>query len=99
MKVYVDPDTIRRKGDRVKMWEVYNHKSAYLSDHGAALSSRQQTEYDCTEERYRPLVVTTFSGNMLKGKPLDSNADEGRWLPIPPGTVSKSLWKYACDKR
>ncbi len=41
--VYVDPDTVRRKGDLVKMWELYDFKTVQTVDGDSYLSSKHQT--------------------------------------------------------
>lgn len=98
--VYVDPDTIRRKGDRVKMWELYDYKTALNTASGPSSSNRQQSEYDCPEERTRTLAAQTYSGNMLSGKFLKNYTfDEDQWQPIPPGTLGQALWQFACSKK
>ena len=93
--VYVDPDTVRRKGDRVKMWELNDYKTSVRN---SVLSSREQSEYDCTEERTRTLAITTFSGNMLGGKLLYSGSEGSNWHPVAPRTVGQALWKFACKQ-
>ena len=46
--VYVDPDTIRRNGDMVEMWALYDYKTAQPTAGDAFLSSKVQNEYNCT---------------------------------------------------
>jgi hypothetical protein len=96
--VYVDPDTIRRKGDLVKMWYLHDFKTTQTVLKKSYLSSRSQDEYDCTEDRHRALASTSFSGNMGSGKVRSSYSIKGKWEPVPPGTITQSLWKVACDK-
>ena len=93
---YVDPDTIRRKGDLVKMWELNDYKTG-SSD--GSLSSKQHTEYDCTEERMRVLALLAFSGNMGSGTLVSLNYAEGVWIPLAPDSSGYAIWKYACGKR
>lgn len=97
--IYVDSDTIRRKGDRVKMWELYDHATARVTTYGPVLSSRTQSEYDCAEERSRRLALALFSDHMLTGGLLSSISQETTWDPVAPGTLGQSLWKFACDKK
>lgn len=54
--MYVDPDTIRRNGDLVKMWHLSNRKT--MEWYGFIKSQR---EYDCVEARRRLLAVSIFS--------------------------------------
>jgi len=97
--VYADPDTIRRKGDLVKMWYLHDFKTTQTVLKKSYLSSRSQDEYDCTEDRHRALASTSFSGNMGSGKVRSSYSIKGKWEPVPSGTMTQTLWKVACDKQ
>jgi hypothetical protein len=98
MTIYLDPDTIRREGDLVKIWGLYDYKTARTAAGISHLSLKNQSEYDCTEERTRMLAFTEFSGNMGKGDVVFSNSDEQKWKPVAPGSVGQTLWKAACAK-
>lgn len=97
--VFVDPDTIFRKGEVVKLWVLYDSKTAQFGRGGPLLSTRAESEFDCIEERSRILALTDFSGNEGSGKVVYSNSDEQKWEPVIPGSVSQTLWKVACDKK
>ena len=94
--VYVDPDTIRRKGDLAKMWSLSDYKTG-SSD--GSLSTKAQIEYDCTEERMRVLAMMGFSGNMGSGTLVSFNSTEGVWIPLAPDSAGYAIWKFACGKR
>jgi hypothetical protein len=96
--VYVDPDTIRRKGDLVKMWELYDFKIIRTVAGDSYFSSKAQIENDCAEERRRTLAFTWFSENMGSGKVVFSESYEGRWAPVVPDTIGLMLWTFACRK-
>ena len=66
--VYADRDTIRRKGDLVKMWYLSDFKTIQTVAGNSFLSEKDQSEFDCAEERTRLLAVTKFSGNMGRGQ-------------------------------
>jgi hypothetical protein len=99
MTVYADPDTIRRKGELVKMWSLYDFKTEQYVRGVLLLSSKGQIEYDCAEERLRGLAVAEFSGNMGKGTVVYTDSSEGMWNPVPPHGVVQALWKVACGKQ
>ena len=98
MTTYANPDTIRRKGDLVKMWTLFDFKTAEHVADTTHLSFKEQDEYDCTKLRTRRLAGRFFSGNMGSGKVVYSNATKDKWGPVPPGSVSHDLWKLACSK-
>jgi len=99
MTTYADPGTIRREGNLVKMWELFDHKMTQTIGVGLFMSRKDQREYDCTKERYRLLTFTQFSGNMGSGTVGYSSSGEGQWIPVQPGSLDQSLLKVACAKQ
>ena len=99
MTGYADPDSIRRKGELVKMWSLYDFKTVQYVLGVAFLSSKGQIEYDCAEERLRGLAVAEFSGNMGKGTVVYTDSSEGTWIPVAPHGVVQALWIVACGKK
>jgi hypothetical protein len=99
LTVYVDPDTIRRKGNLAKMWELYDYKTVQTVAGDSLLSIKRYNEYDCTEERTRMLGYTWFSGNMGNGNVVYSTNDVQQWEPVVSGSIDRSLWKVACSKK
>lgn len=99
LKVYVDPDSIRRKGNLAKMWQLYDYKTVQTVAGDSLLSIKRYNEFDCTEERTRMLAYTWFSGNMATGKVVYSTPDEQQWEPVIPRTINRTLWKVACEKK
>ena len=97
--VYADPDTISRKGDLAKMWELFDFMTTQNIGVGLFMSRKDQREYNCTKERYRVLTFTQFSGNMGSGKVGYSNSDEQQWVPVEPENTAQGLWKVACGKK
>jgi hypothetical protein len=97
--VYADPDTIRRKGDLVKMWILYDYKTLQSATGVAHLSDPIQMEANCTEKLQRRLAYTWWSGNMKDGNIVFSHSGEGNWIPIGPGTVGHTLWSFGCRKK
>ena len=96
--VYADPDTIRPKGDVVKMWSLNDYKTIQTGPSASYLSYKVQSEYDCAEERIRKLAATFFSGNMGRGDVVYVHSDEGKWQSVEPGSLGQSEWEVACDK-
>jgi hypothetical protein len=99
LTLYVDPDTIRRKGDLVKMWSLLDYKTIQTSSGGSYLSTKQQSEYDCTDERERLIVFAAFSGSMGSGKVVFLNQTEDKWVPVAPDSSGQAMWKFACAKK
>lgn len=100
MTLYVDPDTIRRNGNLVKMWQLYDLTTIRRTGAGDSyLSSKNQHEFDCVEERIRTLAFTWFSGNMGHGNAVFTVSDEQKWEPISPESAAQTLWNIVCNKK
>jgi hypothetical protein len=99
LKVYVDPESIRRKGNLAKMWQLYDYKTVQTVAGDSLLSIKRYNEFDCVDARTRMLAYTWFSGNMATGKVVYSTPDEQQWEPVVPRTINRALWKVACDKK
>jgi len=96
---YADPGTIRRNGDVVKMWSLFDLHTTQTVGGNSYLSIKALQKYDCAEDRSRALAHTKFSGNMAQGKVVYSNSYEGTWAPVAPVSVGQELWKVACGKK
>jgi hypothetical protein len=96
---YVDPDTIRRKGNLAKMWVLFDLKTERTLAGITFLSSKGLGEYDCTEEQSRTIASYQYAGQMGNGEIVDSNIDPRKWEPIIPGSVNQALLKVACGKK
>ena len=96
--VYVDPATIRRNSNLVKMWQLYDYKTVQTVGGIRFLSAKEQWEFDCAEERSRVLALKEFSGNMGSGTMVDTNSQVGKWIPVTPGSTGRTVWTVACGK-
>ncbi len=99
LTAYVDLYTIRRKGDLVKIWELWDYKTIKTMAGNSFLSIKAQRQYDCAEERYQRLTFTEFSGNMGSGTAIFSDSTEQKWEPVAPDSIDQALWEVACNKK
>jgi hypothetical protein len=99
MTTYLNPDTIRRKGDLVKVWQLNDFKTVQTVDGNSFLSTKKQREFSCAEERTRVLAATQFSGNMGNGTVVSVNSNEQKWGPVVPESIGQTLWEFACGKK
>jgi len=98
--IYADSATIRRTGNKAKMWGLVDHQTAVTDSFGKShVSERVHREYDCKDEQERILAYVTYSENMGKGKTIYGDSGPGKWRPVAPDTAEKSLWKIACGKK
>lgn len=97
---YVDPATIRKSGDIVKMWGMYDFKTTRVVSDVRYLSEKLQIEHDCKNERSQLLFFSMHAGNMGNGDPVYyTKSVPDNWTPISPGSVDETQWKFACGKR
>ena len=96
--VYVDPATIRRNSNLVKMWQFYDYKTVQTVGGVRFLSNKEELEFDCVEERSRSLGLKEFSGNMGSGTVVYTNSQVGKWLRVVPGSIGHTVWKVVCKK-
>jgi hypothetical protein len=96
--VYVDPATIRRNSNLVKMWQFYDYKTVQTVGGVRFLSAKEQWEFDCAETRSRVLALKEFSGNMGSGTMVDTNSQVGKWITVMPGSIAHTVWTVACGK-
>lgn len=98
LTVYVDRETIRRQGNLVRMWQLYDYKTVQTVAGDSLLSFERHNEYNCTEPRTRMLAYTWFSSNMGRGRVVYKTAEEQPWERIIPGSIEQTLWRVACGK-
>jgi len=95
---YVDLATIRKSGNKVKMWGLRDYKSVQEFAGDKFLSSKIQWEYECKEEQLRQLFFQPFSEYGGRGQPITWHNKPGEWKPVMPQSIGENMWKIACGK-
>lgn len=96
---YINPSSIRSKGNKIKMWRLTDLNEAKRDANGNIyISYLEQNEYNCKEEQFRPISFQNYSEHMAEGKMVYFNSDGAMWQPIPPDSVAEILLKIACKK-
>lgn len=93
---YFDPDTIRRDGNWVTLWQLVDTKWMGESPTPRFLSAKTHKQIDCTRWRFRILAVVEFSRQMATGKSWGGYIENGNWQQIEPQTVDHGLLEQAC---
>ena len=98
--VYVDPDSMRREGNLVTMWQLIDYTWMQGNPRGPTrfLSTKTHKQFDCTEKRLRLLAFTEFSRHMGTGIAAHGYVDKDNWLPVEADSISHALWEVACGK-
>ena len=97
--IYIDPATVLRQGDLVKMLVLYDFKFVQVIKDKSYLSATWQQQFDCAEHRSRQLAYKYHSDSMGNGKVMFAGDDEGnKWSPVAPKSAAAILWNIVCAK-
>ena len=98
-RAYADPSSIRRDGDIVKMWSMFDYAKPQPGLPGKQYqSTRRQYEYDCKQARARPLAVSSHAAREGKGEALASVSVKYEWRAVATDSADEYLLKFACKK-
>jgi hypothetical protein len=96
---YADPSSVRRDGDLVKMWSMFDYRNPQTGIPGKTyLSTRRHFEYDCKRARARALAVSSHTAREGKGDALASASVKYDWRAVVPDSADDYLLKFACKK-
>jgi len=85
---YVDRSRIKRSGDMVKVWFVFNYnKPSSMTGHSSVVSL---FEYDCKDGRERLLKGTAHKGQMGDGAVIFTSDRAEPWTYIAPNNYRES---------
>jgi hypothetical protein len=93
--LYAARSTIRRSGNEVKMWTMFDFKTARVFQGKQYFSLKNQMEHDCKGARGRLLSTTAFSGHMGNGNVVLTGSAP-IWKANDPGSPAEALSKIAC---
>lgn len=97
--LYIDRTTIRRDGDRVRMWDLQDFKQAQPLGERSYRSEKTELEFDCKARRTRVLSIIDFSGGMATGEIVYSDGDPSDWVAVKPATLGELEWQAACGTK
>ena len=95
---YADLASIRKVGDRAKMWALFDYKIVQKVSGVDFLSEKIRREYDCKEEQMRILAYSLFGWNMESGDLIRSYSQPQKWEAVQPGNIDETEWKVACGE-
>jgi hypothetical protein len=94
---YIDPSTFKKNDSKREILELKDYKQR---DKSGAMSTRATMEYDCSQNRFRVVSLSSHSESMAGGQVLTS-APEGQgygpWWDIEPNGP-KALLIALCKK-
>jgi len=99
MIFYADPTTIKKHGNTVKMWVLYDYKETQKKGNSKPFRSyKDYFEYDCKEDHGRSRYVSFHSENMGGGVSIESRNYISKWEPLSPHSIGLTLLEFACGK-
>ena len=94
--LYVDPATIQRNGNLVRMWDLQDFRQPQQVDGKTYFAEKTQIEFDCEAKKARILATIDCAGRMCTGKVVYSDADTSEWTAVGANTLGELEWKAAC---
>lgn len=96
---FYDKSTMKRNGDKVKVWSYMN----FLPDNEIAKSlnissARTLEEIDCVNETRKALKIDSFTKNNLEGDMSDKTPTNPTISYIAPDSTNAILMKLVCKK-
>jgi hypothetical protein len=99
MDVYVSAASIRRAGDKARMFNLIDFKTRQSFDGKSYLSARNELEFDCAKALKRMLNSTGYSGHMGTGTVVVSDTPSDPWQAVGSSGPGFEHWKVACKQR
>jgi hypothetical protein len=96
--VYIEESTVRRSGDKVKVWNLFDFKVEQVVSGRRFHSARSMMEYDCVGENERLLSHSFHSLKMGLGNTVHTESAVGNWEPVSPTSIGRSLFDHLCQK-
>ena len=96
-QVFLDFQTVRREGNRVKVWQLTNYPKPQNTPSGLEIFSlRTRYEFDCKDETSRMLAITAFPEQYARGKELGHEGESNKWEHIAPRSTNSEILKKVC---
>lgn len=96
--VYAEMDSVRKSGDRVRMWILLDYKTEQRASGVNFLSKTIRRDYDCKGEHLRTLAFKLFSWNMEQGSLVRSYNQPKNWEVVQPESMDETVWDVACKQ-
>lgn len=95
---FADPATMRRKGNIVKIWSLFDFKAENTySDGSIYMSVMRETEFNCKDNLQRMVSYSVHSGKMGKGRLVDSGASPQDWKTVSRANIALNMKTFACE--
>ncbi len=101
--MFVDPSTVERNGDSVKLWVIGDYQEAQSKRFPPPLfwvrylSVKELKEFDCTKALHRTIRTKIFSEKLAKGDLLYTFDAAATMAPVSNAPLDVAQFKYACE--
>lgn len=95
---FYDPLTIKRNGDKVKMWVITNFKEPIQIQGKLHWSSKSRIEYDCQTLSIRITETYLYDLPYAKGKAIGKKPSIKDWYQVAEKSPERGLLNIACDR-
>jgi len=99
MDMYVEVASIRRSGDKARLFDLVDFRTRQTVDGKTLLSVRNDLEFDCANARQRMLASTGYAGHMGSGGIVASGPGDAIWQSVGKSGPSFEYWQVACKRR
>jgi hypothetical protein len=94
---FVNLETVERKGNISKMWNMSNFKSKQPVGNGQFFqSTKAQQEYDCLTNKKRIVSIIHYVGAMGKGQVAFLDVTSRQWRKVLRGSLGQAHLNAAC---
>ena len=93
--IYINPNSIQKSGNTVKMWELYDYKEAQKRKAGITHSYKEQNEYKWKEKQTRLTFQVLYSESMGEGKIVQTYDEPDKWVPVIPDSIAEKSLEFA----
>jgi hypothetical protein len=95
--IYANPATIKKIGNRIKMWVLFDYRKATYDTGDKVMSIMRHEEYNCRDSQSRLLYISKHSGRFAEGKVVYLNdIPSNKWASVVSGSRFEDLFRYAC---
>lgn len=97
---YANPASIRKVGNVVKMWVLYDLRKPDSLQGKNYSSMKSNDSYDCMSDRTQRLHTLFYAGNMGSGNVITArHTGNYPWKPVVQNTLPQAVWKFACKEQ
>ena len=97
--VYIDFNTIKKVEKNMRVWVLYDFRQESQNGMFKFSSYTDYSEFDCSQDRYRTLQQTMYSGRMGNGSTKNVDFNTEKWTYIVPTTMNESILKLVCKSK